>query len=75
MTATLSYSLATVKEIELEKVSLLTCKILGVPFNTSAANQKYLADQRENLTIPIHMHLSQKQKTFSQFFVQFWNLD
>ena len=51
-----------------KKSLLLTCKILGLLLNTLAADEKYLVLHRDNLTIPIQMQLSQKQKTFSQFF-------
>ena len=33
-----------------------------------AADEKYTVLNRDNLTIPIQMELSQKQKNFSQFF-------
>ena len=35
--------------------------------NTLAADEKYPVFNRDNLTIPIQMRLSQKQNTFSQF--------
>ena len=50
---------------------LLTWKILGLHINTLAADEKYPVLNRDNLTIPIQMQLSQKQKTFSQFFAAF----
>ena len=50
---------------------LLTCKILGLLVNTMAADKTYIALDRVNLTIPIQMELSQKQKTFSEFFTAF----
>ena len=46
---------------------LLICQILGRLVNTLAADEKYPILNRDNLTIPIQMQLSQKQKTFSQF--------
>ena len=49
-----------------------TCKILGLLIHTLAADEKYLFLHRNNLTIPIQMQLSQKQKTFSQFFAAFF---
>ena len=36
------------------------------------ADEKYLVLNRDNLTIPIEMQLSQKRKTFSLFFAVFW---
>ena len=51
------------------KTSLfLTCQILGHLLNTLAADQKYPVVNRDNLTIPIKMQLSQKQKKFSELF-------
>ena len=47
---------------------LLTCYILGLLVNTLAVDDKYPVLNRDNLTIPIQMQLSQKQKTFSQLF-------
>ena len=54
-----------------KKSLLLTCKILGLLVNTLAADEKYPVLNRDNLTIPIQMELSQKQKTFSEFFAAF----
>ena len=53
--------------MSLETSLLLTYQILGLLVNTYAADEKYPVLTRENLTIPIQMQLSQKQKTFSQF--------
>ena len=50
---------------------LLRCTILGLLDNTLTANENYLVLRRSNLKIPIHMQLSQKLKTFSQFFSAF----
>ena len=50
---------------------LLRCTILGLLVNTLTANENYLVLRRNNLKIPIHMQLSQKLKTFSQFFSAF----
>ena len=44
---------------------------LGNLVNTLAADEKYHVLNTENLTIPIQMQLSQKQKTFSQFSATF----
>ena len=51
-----------------KKFLLLTCQILGLSVNTFAANEKYPVFKRENLTIPIQMQLSEKQKNFCQMF-------
>ena len=53
------------------KSLLFTCQILVLLVNTLAADEKYPVLNRDNLTIPIQKQLSQKQKTFSQFFVAF----
>ena len=50
---------------------LLTSQILGRLVKTLPVNEKYLLLKRDNLTMPIQIQLSQKQKTFSQFFVAF----
>ena len=50
---------------------LLTCQILGLLLNTLAADEKYPVLNRDNLTIPIQMQLSEKEKTFSEFFSAF----
>ena len=54
-----------------KKSHLLTCQILGLLVNTLAADEKYPILNRDNLTIPIEMQLSEKQKPFSQFFAAF----
>ena len=54
-----------------KKSLLLTCQILGLLVNTLAADQKYPVVNRDNLTIPIQMQLSQQQKTFSKIFSGF----
>ena len=63
------WSLAT--KLCSKRCLLLTCVILGPLVNTLAADEKYPVLNRDNLTIPIQMQLSQKQKTFSQFFAAF----
>ena len=59
------------RKLSWKKSLLLTCQILGLLVNTLAADEKYPVLNRDNLTIPIQMQLSQKQKTFSQFFAAF----
>ena len=54
-----------------KKSLLLTCQILGLLVNTLAADEKYPLLNRDNLTLRIHMELSQKQKIFSQCFTAF----
>ena len=54
------------------KTSLLfTCQNFGPLVNTLAAYKKYPALNRENLKIPIQMHISEKSKKFSEFFAAF----
>ena len=38
--------------------------------NTLAADEKYLVLNRDNLTIPIQMQLSEKEKKFDQFLAE-----
>ena len=53
--------------------SLVLGEILGVFVNTLTADVKYPVQGCENLQVPIQMQLSEKGKTFSEFFV--WFLD
>ena len=46
-------------------------KILGLFLNTLTVDDKHYMLNRDNLTQPIHIQLSQKQKTFSKFFFAF----
>ena len=46
-------------------------KILGVFVNMLTVNDKHYMLNRDNLTEPIQIQLSQKQKTFSQLFFAF----
>ena len=50
---------------------LVLSKILGLFVNTLTDDEKYSLLYRENLTQPIQILLSQKRKTFSQFFAAF----
>ena len=54
-------------QLSLKKSLFFTCQILGLLVNTSAADDKYPVPNRDNLTIPIQMQLSRRQKTFSAF--------
>ena len=54
------------------KMSLLvTCKISRLFPNSLSADDKYLLLNRDNLTQPIQIQVSGKQKTFSWFFFPF----
>ena len=59
------------KASDLHNVSLVICKISRLLPNTLSADSKYSFLNRDNLTQPIHMHLSQKQKTFFRSFSAF----
>ena len=50
---------------------LVLGKILGVFVKTLTAGDMYPVQGCENLQLPIQMQLSEKRKTFSQFFVPF----
>ena len=52
---------------------LVLCKILGLFVNTLSEDDKYYLFYNDNLLQPIQILLSQKQKTFSQFFSGFLN--
>ena len=58
-------------QIRWKKPLLLRWKTLGLLVNTLAADLQHPVLNRDNLTIPIQMQLSQKQKTFSQFLCAF----
>ena len=60
------------RKLSWKKSLLLTCQILGLLVNTLATDEKYPVLNRDNLTIPIQMQLSQKHKTFSQYFASFF---
>ena len=70
-TAPLPYLLITVKTMVLQKVSVVICKISRLFPNRVSADRKYSLLNRNNLTQPIQMQLSRKQKTFSDFFSAF----
>ena len=50
---------------------LVLCKMLRLFVNTLTDDDKYCLLYRDNLTQAIQILLSQKQKTFSQFFSAF----
>ena len=55
-----------------EKSILVLCKVLRLLVNTLTVHNKCSLLNRDNLTQPIQILLSEKQKTFSQFFSPFW---
>ena len=50
---------------------LVLCKIMRLFLNTLTDNDKFSLLYRDSLTQPIQILLSQKEKTFSQFFRPF----
>ena len=54
-----------------KKSLLVICKSLRLFVNTMSAADKCSLPNRDNLMTPIHMQLSKKLKTFSQFFLAF----
>ena len=62
-----------------KKSLLVICKISRLFPNTLSADGKYSLLNRDNLTQPIQIQLSRKQKTFSGFFFAFlkssWNFE
>ena len=63
--------LSLVRKLCSKKSPLLTSQILGLLVNTLAADEKYPVLNTDNLTIPIQIQFSQKQKTFSQILAPF----
>ena len=59
------------RELTYEKSLLVIYKISRLFPNTLSADGKYSLFKRDNLTQPIQMQLSRKQKTFSEFFSAF----
>ena len=49
----------------------MICKILGLVANTLTVRHKYSLVNRDKLTLPIQIQLSQKQTKFSQYFSTF----
>ena len=58
-------------QLSFKKFLLVICKISRLFPNTLSADRKYSLLNRDNLTQPIQMQLSGKQKTFSEFFSAF----
>ena len=54
-----------------KKCLILTWQILGLLVNTMAGDENYPVLNRVNLRIPIKIQLSEKRKTFSQFYAAF----
>ena len=67
MTQPLQNSSITAKVVALEKVFLVIQKTLRLFVNTLTLHDKHYLLNRDNLTQPIQIQLSQKEKTFSEF--------
>ena len=59
------------KKLSLKKSLLAICKILGPFVNTLTTDEKNSLLNRNNLTQPIQMQLSKKEKSFCQFLSEF----
>ena len=59
------------RQFSLEKLMLVLCKILRLFVNTLTDDDMYCLLYRDNLTQLIQIPLSQKQKSFSEFFSPF----
>ena len=59
------------RKLSWKKSLLVICKILTLFVNTLTADGKYSLINRDNLTHPIQMQLSQKQKCFTPIFYAF----
>ena len=60
------------RQLTCKKSLLVICKISTLFLNTLSADRKYFLFNRDNLTQPIQMQVSRKQKTFSEFFAAFF---
>ena len=60
------------RQLTFKSFLLVICKISRLFPNTLSAHGKYSLLNRDNLTQPIQMQLSRKQKTFSDFFSAFF---
>ena len=55
----------------MEKVCIVRSEILKLFFNTLTTDDKYSRQNMLNFTQKLEVHLSQKQKSFCQFFLAF----
>ena len=62
---------STRRQFSCKKSLLVTCKSLRLFVNTMSAVEKCSLPNTDNLIQPIHVQLSQKLKTFSEFFLPF----
>ena len=75
MTAPFRILLITGKVVALEEVSSSDTQNLRLFLNALTVDEKHYLLTRENLTKTIRTKLSQKQKTFCQFFLYSENLN
>ena len=75
MTAPFRILLITVKVVALGEVSSSDTQNLRLFLNALTVDEKHYLLTRENLTKTIRTKLSQKQKTFCQFFLYSENLN
>ena len=61
-------------QLTFKKSLLVICKISTLFANTLSADGKYSLFNGDNLTQPIQMEVSRKQKNFLIFSLHFWNL-
>ena len=61
-------------QLTFKKSLLVICKISTLFPNTLSGHGKYSLFNGENLTQPIQMQVSRKQKNVLIFFLHFWNL-
>ena len=71
MVGPLQHLLITVKVFSLEKVSSSDTNMPGLFVNTLIADDKHYLLNRDKLTRPIQVPLSQKQKAFLEVFLNF----
>ena len=58
-------------QLSRKKRPLVICKTLRLVVKTCTADEKYSLLKRVNLTQPIQMQLSQKERIFTEFFFTF----
>ena len=67
------------RQLSLKKSLWVICKLFRPFVNTFTAHHKYCVLNKQYLLHPIHMKITQKQKTFSEFFSAFsksgWNFE
>ena len=59
------------KQLSYKKSLLVICKISSLFINTQSVDGNYSLFNKDNLTQPIQMQLSRKEKDFPQFFLAF----